>query len=80
MTTTDGHDQSGTETDREVLLQYHDAVSNEEVRVIATPYDGDWQEVDGEWEVRYEQRKAGTKEWDRFATDFAHEKPEVADV
>ncbi|WP_200531964.1 hypothetical protein [Halorubrum sp. LN27] len=68
------------EDDGEVLLQYRDAVSNDEMRVVATPYEGDWQEVDDEWEVRYEKRTDGTEEWGTYATDFAHEKPEVTDV
>jgi len=67
--------ESGT-----VILQYEDAVTGEEIRVNAEPYEGPLQEVDTEWEVQFQKRADGTNDWDTFATDFSTERPEVNDA
>lgn len=71
-------DEAGT--DQEVILQYRDVVSNTDIRVVASPYEGNYQEIDDEWEVRFQKRESGTKEWNRFATDYTDGRPEVSDV
>ena len=80
-----GADTSGSDihaADEKIELRYHDPTHNEEKRIVASPYYGDYQEaVDAEtWIVTYEERTPGTKEWDRYGTDYASEKPEFTDV
>lgn len=61
----------------EVLqFRYTDAVHDEEIRIIARPYEGE--EFDeANWIVDTEKRESEDEEWERVLRKWATEKPEV---